>query len=192
MFGIFNLTREEALRAKEQKNENIDEPCYGGCSSRLDYEYCKNRRLRGSTALLYLAVFLLFGMTAAAAGIVAYDFIQENRMLYFPGNPEIDECADTMSVQRSSAPMEDDITLVAVSSDQSVRYRIPLGVMIKGISSTSDKYSGFIAGDIIVAVDGAEISTLDELRENYDETKESVFRVFRQNRYIDISVNAGN
>ena len=191
MFGIFNLTREEALRAKEQKNENIDEPCYGGCSSRLDYEYCKNRRLRGSTALLYLAVFLLFGMTAAAAGIVAYDFIQENRMLYFPGNPECDECADTMTIQRNSAPMED-IALVAVSSDQSVRYRIPRGVMIKEISSISDKYSGFIAGDIIVAVDGAEISTLDELRENYDETKESVFRVFRQNRYIDISVNAGN
>lgn len=191
MFGIFNLTREEALRAKEQKNENIDEPCYGGCSSRLDYEYCKNRKLRGSTALLYLAVFLLFGMTAAAAGIVAYDFIQENRMLYFPGNPECDECADTMTIQRSSAPMED-IALVAVSSDQSVRYRIPRGVMIKEISSISDKYSGFIAGDIIVAVDGAEISTLDELEENYDETKESVFRVFRQNRYIDISVNAGN
>lgn len=191
MFGIFNLTREEALRAKEQKNENIDEPCYGGCSSRLDYEYCKNRKLRGSTALLYLAVFLLLGVTATAAGIVAYDFIQENRMLYFPGNPECDECADTMTIQRNSVPMED-IALVAVSSDQSVRYRIPRGVMIKEISSISDKYSGFIAGDIIVAVDGAEISTLDELEENYDETKESVFRVFRQNRYIDISVNAGN
>ena len=188
MFGIFNLTRADEMRGKEKQNENNDEPCYGGLSNRLDYEYTKNRKNRASTFLLYLAVFLFVGVTASAAGIVAYDFIQENRLLYFPGAEELDEYPERTGFSRAAAQL-DDITLVAVSSDQSVRYRIPRGVMVKMINSTAKKYENFFAGDIIVAVNGTEIVSVDELRENYSDTEPAVFRVFRQNRYIDVPVD---
>ena len=189
MFGIFNLTREEELRGKEKQNENNDEPCYGGLSNRLDYEYSKNRKNRASSFFMYLAVFLFIGVTASAAGIVAYDFIQDNKPLYFPGVQSCEECPERTGFSRAAAPL-DDITLVAVSSDQSVRYRIPRGVMVKMINSTAKKYENFYAGDIIVAVNGKEIVSVDELRSNYSDAEPAIFRVFRQNRYIDVDVDA--
>lgn len=189
MFGIFNLTREETLDGNEKKNENIDGQCYGGFSSRLDYEYCKNRKLHPYAALLYVAVFMFFVVTFGACGIVAYDFIQQNRPLYFPQNVGDTDQPETLTAVRSAVPMEE-ISFVSVTSDQSVRYRIPRGVMVK--STVTDKYEGLMTGDIIVAVNDLEIVDLDSLEKNCGEADGSItFRVFRQNRYIDVIVDPG-
>ena len=181
MLSFFNLT----VESREKKNDKI-EPCYGGFSHRLDYEFHKDRRKVRSTVLLYAALVILIGATATAGGVVAYDFVKDNRSLYFPGCSDDAECVDKLSLSRA-VPVSG-ISLAAVTHDQSVRYRIPRGVMIKVINSSAKRYSGFLAGDIIVAIDGNEILSVDDLYEYFDETTDSVFRVFRQNRYIDVDV----
>lgn len=185
MLGIFNLTRDETLDGNEQKNENIDNCCYGGFSNRLNYEYSQNRRFTPSVALVYIAVFIFFGVTLGACGMIAYDFIEQNRLLYFPQTLSESEPVDTMSLTRSVVAM-DDMSLVAVSYDQSVRYRIPRGVMIKG--AVSEKYDGLMTGDIIVAVNDYEILDVESLEKHCNDAEKVVLRVFRQNRYIDISM----
>ncbi len=188
MPSIFSLTREAESRGNEKQNENIDEPCYGGFSSRLDYEYCKNKRLRASTACLCFAVFIFVGMTIAGFGIVAYDFMQQNSKLYFPMMQTDDAPIERAGLSRASAPI-DDITLVDVSSEQSSRYRIPRGVMITMLRSGAKGYEEFFAGDIIVAVNGNEISNIEELESVSSEGEALTFRVFRQNQYIDIVIS---
>ena len=187
MFGFTNLTREET-RAKERNTEN-NEPCYGGLSNRLDYEFRKDRRNLRSSIMLYTALFLMLGVTAAAGIVVACDFVADNRSLYFPMSACEDIIVDKLNLSRSVP--DDGVTLVAVSHDQSVRYRIPRGVMIKIINSSAKRYSGFVAGDIIVSIDGNEVLTVDDLYDHFDNAKDQVFRVFRQNRYIDVDVRAG-
>lgn len=188
MLGIFSLTREAESRGNEKQNENIDEPCYGGFSSRLDYEYCKNKRLRASTAFLCFTVFLFVGMTLVGFGIVAYDFMQQNSQLYFPEMQISDTPVERVGLSRL-ARSADDVTLVSVSSEQSSRYRIPRGVMVKMIRAEAKGYDVFAAGDIIVAVNGSEIGSVEELEAMYSDSESLTFKVFRQNQYIDIVVN---
>ncbi len=190
MFGIFNLTREESLRGKENKNENNDEPCYGGFSSRFDYEDCRNHRLRPATAFLFIAVFFFVGVTISAAAIIAYDFVQRNSMLYYPGDAVCTECPEQPRIVPAPSSM-DEIDFVSVTSEQSVRYRIPRGVMVKVIKpAAAPGFDDLAAGDIIVAVNENEISSLEELQQFYTESDGSsvTFRVFRKNRYIDVVV----
>ena len=63
--------------------------------------------------------------------------------------------------------------------------------MVKVIKpAAAPGFDDLAAGDIIVAVNENEISSLEELQQFYTESGGSsvTFRVFRKNRYIDVVV----
>ena len=216
MFGIFNLTREDEpknVSGKVKDRENNDEPCYGGFSSRWRYEECcRKHSLRSpnpASAALCVLVCFFFGLAGIAGGIIIYDFIQQNRDLYYPAGsmqnhdeiiisspmkPEppavkggVDSSADFIDFSKRAGVL----TLENVTENLSKLYRIPRGVMVKITEKSGDTPNIFNAGDIIVAVNGVEIHDIDSLSEQNQccvEDESFTITIFRKNKYIDLVI----
>ncbi|MBQ8508350.1 MAG: PDZ domain-containing protein [Clostridia bacterium] len=204
MFGINETT------TQAEKQNTQDNFCYGGISGRWRYEDCRREHTFRRTASIWvkvgicMIVCLVFGFIGTLGGILLYDFVQNHKSLYYPiGAQHVNEDAPSIispaadekapaafvSAADSLAPACENVT-----AELAARYRIPTGVMVKLIESTSALYAaGMRSGDIIVAINGSEVTDIDTLNRLHAECPEGetiVLRVFRSNRYIDISFAA--
>lgn len=218
MFGIFNMTREDALkstRGKVKEKENNDEPCYGGFRSRWSYEdCCRKHSLRGpsrANAALCVIVCFFFGFAGLAGGIIIFDFMQQHKNQYYPDgslqvpdeiiipSPTSPDMPAKPNGSATSSPngfidfstQAGGIKFENVTADLSKLYRIPRGVMVKITDNSGAVSNVFNAGDIIVAVNDIEIHDIESLNEEskYNSEDETVtITIFRKNKYIDLVI----
>ncbi len=181
MFGFFNITGEDSL----QKNKSGDEPCFGGTASRLAYEQCKNPRgTSPAKAVVSVLMCGFFGIVGMGAGILLYDFVNENSQLYYPSEASTEHSSPSVEQLSVSAPAAPGF-FEAVTHEQSKLYRIPRGVML---CAELDGETMLIPGDIIVALDGKEITEVSQL-DGFPGDEGYTVRIFRKNKYIDITVS---
>ncbi|MCI8388644.1 MAG: PDZ domain-containing protein [Clostridiales bacterium] len=193
--------------------KNSDEPCFGGFRSRWSYDDCRRRlshpRIRVASPI-YAAVgiisFAFCGLFLLACIILLNDFVHQNRDLYYPAglrlsSDEISETESVAMVDYSAVIKQPDTSEYGTPADAiyenvtyelSKRYCIPRGVMISGSLKNSDAaIAGFIEGDIIVAVNGSEILSIDDLTilsDSFENGDIITFRIFRKNKYIDVAI----
>jgi len=79
-----------------------------------------------------------------------------------------------------------------LSENISKRYNLPVGVYVESISEDSNaKSSGLKVGDVITAINGKEIKSMDELNDIKNELSigdKVTLKVYRNNEYIDIDI----
>ncbi len=194
----------ENIRTKTEDDVN-NSGCYGGFGNRFSYEQCcraeniSGKRIKialFAAGLCMLSVSLVF-----LCAIVLIRIVESNRQLYYPGAVYYTESlrgSETevpLKLSERTVPLsEQDEMLVSVSSEDSQRYRIPVGVMIRSLDPHSEaSLSGLEAGDIIVAVNGSSVSDIESLSSLVSEDGSQSFvrlTVFRDNSYYIVSVNA--
>lgn len=183
------------------KQENIKDPesCYGGFGSRFSYE----RHVNGGTApvgiakrvLFFTGILLMMLSIGLLCAAVIFRIVAVNSSLYFPnGNRIVKSSADT-SVRRSAvtATAQAEAALASVSFEDSQRYRVPTGVMVRTESSADELVPGLMPGDIITSVNGTEVYDVDSLYAALSEsfTSDSTrLTVFRENGYVIITMAA--
>ncbi len=195
------LGNSDDLRTKTE-NKQGTEPCYGGFQNRFSYERCV-RNERSSRSILTRILFftgivllsLSFGLLCFA---VLFRVVVSNSSLYYPNGSYLNsDSTASVSPMRASAKSEgaDESTsfLACVTYEDSQRYRIPAGVMVRSVDSASDEVlSGFEEGDIITEVNGRQVLDVESLQQAIKESFETDganFTVFRENGYVVI--NAG-
>ncbi|MBE6992562.1 MAG: PDZ domain-containing protein [Ruminococcaceae bacterium] len=103
--------------------------------------------------------------------------------------PIIDELIDTGYVSGRPAI---GITGSDVSDKASAYYRIPNGVLVNSVQFSSDAYAkGMEAGDVIVQINGVEITSMDELngiKNNYHAGDTITLTVYRNGELMDFDI----
>ena len=179
-----------------------DAHTFGGFSSRWNYEDCRKKSsgVHPAAVLLVTLVCAFSGFSVALGAVLLFDFVKLNPQLYFPSG--MASTAESQPVEQLSAsgPVKVDelytgLCLDTVTEELSGRYRIPAGVMVKSADPSRNKsLADFLAGDIIVSVNGIEITDIESLNETYDPIPDGEnvsMKVFRRNRYTDISFVKG-
>ena len=192
------LGNKDNLKAKNE-NKGDHESFYGGFGSRFSYERCVNG---GSSVgivkrVLFFAgiamLVLSFGLLCAA---VLFRMVAVNSSLYFPNGNHIGAGSSDTSVKRAAvtaAAHEEAASLASVSFEDSQRYRVPTGVMVRTEDSCEALVPGLIPGDIITSVNGTEIYDVDSLHSALSEsfgTESTRLTVFRENGYVIITMGA--
>ncbi len=203
MFGNINDTR-----SKTEDNRS-SETCFGGFGGRFSYEQCQRESNRSSfmrifyKATVIITSCLFLGLLGTVCAVLIFNIVQNNRTLYYPNTAEVEsshtyEDLQIINLEASSAPskvtfIQNVVAAENVSIEESRRYRIPIGVMVHKVTENSAPHiAGMCEGDIIVAVDGIEItdaSSLNSLIAAYHSGAVAKVTVFRNNEYIDLSVN---
>ena len=186
---------------KKTEECNKDEACYGGFGGRFSYEAPDSRAARILTKLaIGTAACLLFGVLGTLCGILMFSVVSDNHSLYYSGVQLPSLAADdtaapaddvallanadsNISVIRNSAAVEN------VTEEISRRYRVPVGVMIHELSEYSPLCkAGLLNGDIIVELDGVDITDCTQLSELISESKGKTvpISVFRNNSYVKL------
>lgn len=190
----------EDVRTKTEDTEK-NESCFGGFEGRFSYERCRRdetgRRITAAGIVSVICAFFMVGAFGALCAIVTFQIIETNKQLYFPGGDlagfetngddtlptEIPKRDYTLLTSDSESPMFEMVT-----NDDSVRYRVPMGVMLKRVEETSDAYSaGFRTGDIIVDIDGSavtDVSVMSAILAARETDAASKVTVFRDNVYF--------
>ena len=191
------------VQTKTEENLN-SEGCYGGFGNRFSYEQCRRAENSGFRRTRQVFLFVGIGFFAIFCGllcaIVLVRIVETNRSLYFPSavhsvravraadNEEMLPLGEDVAVSTFERGSE----LVNVSKEDSKRYRIPVGVMIRSLDQNSEALAlGLEIGDIIVSVNDVPVSDIDTLNSLVLEAPEApvtVLEVFRDNSYYVISV----
>lgn len=177
--------------------------CYGGFGNRFSYEQCRREEIRGrkklKLALLFFGV-CMFGVSfLLLSAIVLVRVVETNRSLYYPSALYADEShivsVTELPIEASAPAVMKSVTerFVSVSSEESERYLVPVGVLVKSLEPDSEASSvGIEIGDIIVAVNGhsvSDIETLNTLIEAQTDGAVIKLTVFRDNSYYVLNVN---
>lgn len=195
------LGNSDEIRTKTEDEQN-SECCYGGFGGRFLYErWQKNGgKPRGETGR-NIAVTLLLCVSVAIvcvlSGVVSYHIVVHNKDIYYPGMVPVTSARESsltavspMSYVSAAVTESDGAEWISVNSDMSVRYCVPMGVLIRDISEDSPGYSmGMRNGDIIVAVDGVPVCGVDDLSaviSSRDAVARSEIQIFRDGGMIVI------
>lgn len=195
------LGNSDDLRTKTE-NKQGTEPCYGGFQNRFSYERCiRNERSSRSILariLFFAGVVLLslsFGLLCFA---VLFRVVVSNSSLYYPNGSYLnsDSTASVLPMRAASKNEEADSSvsfLACVTREDSKRYRIPTGVMVRSVDALPDTvFSGLEEGDIITEVNGEEVLDVESLIQAIDGSCESdgaMFTVFRENGYVFVTAD---
>lgn len=185
---------------KKTEEHTKDGASFGGFGGRLSYESRQTRasRLLGRLAI-GTAMCLLLGTFGTLCGMLMFHLVSDNHSLYSQNLPILqasDDKDDTekrgfvlsnistnVSVIRNSAAVEN------VTKEEAERYRIPTGVMVHELLENSSLYNaGVLQGDIIVELDGTEISNFTQLGSLIGECNGRTvwLKVFRNNSYVKL------
>lgn len=189
------------------KTEDIQEKscCYGGFGRRFLYEQCagnnSSKHIGVIGVISVLCVCIMVGAFGILCGIVMYHIVESGRLPDYRGTvlpleaPAVADKADAKRDEIQVSLLSDKSTDDAfenVTSDLSMRYRVPTGVMMKRVETDSDAYAaGFRSGDILVSIDGVQIRDIDGMNSFLsmrDAVAKSKITVFRNNAYIEIEV----
>lgn len=194
MFG-----NRDDLQTKSQQMQP-EEPCFGGFGNRFSYERCQRSGAAHRSTLtrvLFIAgismLLLSFGLLC---GTVLFRVVVANSTLYFPNGSNVHAEKAVPGVTESALKeaecyVKGSSTLISVTSEDSQRYRIPTGVMIKSVESGEDGIFGLRTGDIIVSVNGREVPDVESLNSAITDSYESdltKLTVFRDNDYITVTM----
>lgn len=189
------------IRTKTEDDLN-NTGCYGGFGNRFSYEQC--RRAEAASYKKTKLVFFLLGVCLVSfsvmllCAVVLVRIVESNRSLYFPSAVYTDEShrvsaeESPLRIAADSSDVSGEERLVNVSSEESARYRIPVGVMVKAVEPDSEAHIlGIETGDIIVAVNDVAVSDIETLNLLVDEgigQAVTKLTVFRDNSYCVLSV----
>ncbi len=191
------------------ENNRSDEACYGGFGRRLSYErWCRSGEKGGLKRLaprltIIIVVTLFFGLVGVICGMAVFHLVRENIEIYYPNTAEAEglQTSDASQLFSTKATtdvspvifMKNSVTVENVSHEISRRYQIPIGVMIHEVFENSSAHTaGFMAGDIIVAVNdiaATDITSVDSILEKLSLGTAVKFTVFRNDTYVDLNVN---
>lgn len=193
--------------SNKTEENNVKEACFGGFESRFSYESCRKSKstryisfiIKALAMLSTGAFFALFGL---ASGATIMMILTTNKGLYYPlEEDKISSVEDFYSeLPMSSVPKNEIVSIVngtlqaeSISDEVSTRFRVPIGIMLHELDEKSAPYfAGIRAGDIIVAIDGVALSSIDMLDNTiacFNSGDKPVFTVFRDNAYMDFIVN---
>ncbi len=190
---------------KETKKETNNEPCYGGFGGRFSYELLKskNRNIRLTEIIRKIVTVLVscifFGSLGVLAGLMIFNVVQGD---FIPSVPVKESKVDSTAKNENAINITDSLTelaffsggaeMVSVTKEYSERYRIPMGVLVRDISSDSAGYAaGVRDGDIIVTVNGNAVlgeSEIFSLADGYKTGDSIQVRVFRDGEHHDFTV----
>ncbi len=173
---------------------------FGGFGGRLSYESQQTRasRILGRLAI-GTAMCLLLGTFGTLCGVLMFHLVNDNHSLYSQNLPLLQASADKNVVENRGFVFSNASTNVSVilnsaavenvTKEESERYRIPMGVMVHELLENSSLYNaGVLRGDIIVGLDGTEITDFTQLRSLLGERKgkTACLKVFRNNSYVKL------
>lgn len=191
----------------QTENVNTNEASWGGFGGRFSYEESQRIGLGGRICrslpkiMLGTVACAFLGMLGVLCAVMMYSIVNDNHSLYADAEfLEAKGTLDTVSLSNSidvsiqdegTSPLE--LTAEYVTAEQSRLYRVPMGVILYDIDEGSTVYnSGFRSGDIIVALEGNAVGSVDVLgdmlAENSGDTVE--ITVFRDNVYMKMYVTA--
>lgn len=209
MLSFFKLANRSDKMSRQSEsgktadNNYDDAHTFGGFSSRWNYEDCRRKTSGFHPAAVILVTFvcLFSGFSVALGAVLLFDFVKLNPQLYFPSGMSSSTEQNPVEQLYVSEPVKGTdelytgLCLDTVTEELSGRYRIPAGVMVKSADPSRNKsLADFLAGDIIVSINNNEITDIESLNEIYDPIPdgESVcIKVFRRNRYTDVSFIKG-
>ncbi len=185
---------------KKTEEYNKGGASYGGAGGRLSYETPQTRSARIFTRLaIGTATCLFLGTFGILCGVLMFHLVSDNHSLYYRGSSVGAISADAEASNNSGvifAKNTDNISVIRnlaavenVTKEQSERYRVPMGVMVHELSEYGSLYdAGVIQGDIVVELDGVEITDSDQLGRliSGSRGKTVCLTVFRSNEYVKL------
>jgi len=193
------LGNTDDIRRKTEEY-NKDGASYGGAGGRLSYETPQTRTARILTRLaIATATCLFLGTFGILCGVLMFNLVSDNHSLYYRGSSLPSISADTAEANDSGvifANNSENISVIRnlaavenVTKEQSERYRVPTGVMVHELAEYGALYdAGVIQGDIVVELDGVEITDSDQLGRliSGSRGKTVCLTVFRSNEYVKL------
>lgn len=190
---------------RDKTENNTNEASWGGFGGRLSYEESQKSGASGKIVrslpkiALGTAACALLGMLGVFCTVMMYSIFSDNHSLYPEASFAVSNGVDTVPADSSEAsiPMSgaqilpDAVLAENVTSEQSRLYRVPMGVLISELDESSRVYSaGFRSGDIIVAIEGEALSSVEALSRVISEEKGNSVEMtlFRNNTYMKIYV----
>ncbi len=186
---------------------NTNEASWGGFGGRFSYEESQSISLGGRICrslpkiILGTAACAFLGMLGVLCAVMMYSIVNDNHSVYADaelleakgiGDAVSMSSGTDISIQTATA-ISHELTAEYVTPEQSKLYRVPMGVILYDIDEESAVYSsGFRSGDIIVALEGNAVGSVDVLGDMLAENKGDTVEitVFRDNVYMKMYITA--